>query len=256
MSTSLRANLTHLIWAKMRAGDARHAAGTENFTLPDMGAYGGDTPGIFGICRMPAHERTAHLRGRTFFWGDDSTGLMKLITDRAATRQPYQLEPALAPLADLWAAITGNRPLPAGSRYDLATTTGGRTTTGTAGIRAKLAAVAGMLTSPAGPADPPGSQDSPQHPAGPGEDRRDALDTLRALVARPGGVSVREAAEALPWQPRPQRRGARRLPAVAGRPQPATPAHRHNRLTSPGVVRVLSAGVVRRAVLAAQQGSW
>jgi hypothetical protein len=184
VSTSLKANLTHLVWSKMRAGDARHAAGNETFTLPDMGAYGGNNKGIFGVCEHPTYAGMPYLHGRTFFWGDESPGLTRLIAARAAGRVPYVLEPALAGLAGQWAQITGAAPLAA--RYDLATTRDGQTVPGVTGVRDRLAKVRGIL------GGAPDAQGGHGH-AGDEE----ALDEL---LARPGGVSVREAAEVLPWQ--------------------------------------------------------
>ena len=202
ISTSLKANLTHLVWSKMRANDARHAAGNEAFTLPDMGTYGGNNAGIFGVCEHPVYAGMPYLRGRTFYWGDESPGLTRLIAARAAARTPYVLEPALAPLAGQWAAVTGAAPLDA-DRYDLATTRAGQAVPGVTGVRDRLARIAGVLSG--GGAERP--QDGPGGP-GPADDTRPgpgggdaaAVGMLRALLARPGGVSTREAAVVLPWQ--------------------------------------------------------
>ena len=205
VSTSLKANVSQLVWSKMRDSDARHMSGTDGFTLPGMGAYGGNNPGIFGVCEHPTYPGMPCRRGRAFYWGDNSPGLMRLIAARAAARQPYTLEPALAPLASRWAAITSGGVPAGGGRYDVATTRDGATVPGTAGVRGKLAAVAGMLAGPRPaparePAAATGRPGRPQPGPGPGEGDQGALATLRALVARPGGVSVREAAAALPYQ--------------------------------------------------------
>ncbi len=206
VSTGLKANISHLVWSKMRDADARHASGSDGFTLPDMGAYGGGNAGIFGVCEHPTREGMPYQRGRGFFWGDESAGLLRLIAARAAQRRPYVLEPALAHLAGQWAQITGAAPLPPGDdRYDVATTRDGRTVPGTAGVRGKLAAVARILDGTSAPgARDDDREDQGQAGATPGRkpgspDDRAALATLRRLVARPGGVSAREAADALPF---------------------------------------------------------
>jgi hypothetical protein len=188
VSPSLKANVSHLVWSKMRAGDARHLVGNEGFELPDMGAYGGGNPGIFGVCEHPTWEGMPYLRGRAFFWGDHSPGLLRLIAARAATREPYILEAALAHLADPWAQITGAAPAPASdSRYDVTTTRDGTTVPGVASVRDRLARVRGIL----------GGQ---QLPGGSGDHDQAAEAALDGLLARPGGVSTREAADVLPWQ--------------------------------------------------------
>ena len=68
---------------------------------------------------------------------------LKLIAARAAARTPYVLEPALAPLAGQWAAVTGAAPLD--DRYDLATTRAGQAVPGVTGVRGRLARIAGVL---------------------------------------------------------------------------------------------------------------
>jgi hypothetical protein len=208
VSTSLKANISHLVWSKMRASDARQAAGNEAFALPDMGAYGGGNPGIFGVCEHPTREGMPYSRGRAFFWGNESAGLLQLIATRAAARRPYKLEPALAHLAGQWAQITSGTPPAGGDRYDLATTPKGATVPGTAGVRGKLAAAASLLSGPPPPAAP--ARPPVGGPGGPGQDQagdRDApgadmpdqadRDRLRAFLAGRDGTTVREAARAL-----------------------------------------------------------
>jgi hypothetical protein len=208
VSTSLKANLTHLVWSKMRASDMRHAAGNEKFELPDMGAYGGCNAGIFGVCEHPTYPGMPYLRGRTFFWGDESPGLTRLIAARAAARRPYVLEPALAPLADQWAQITGAEPLNA-ERYDVTTTRDGQTVPGMEGPRAKFAAVRDLLNDTRharddrdDAEDPGNAGDAPLviDPATGAQVSADAATVLARLRAAPGGMSVRALAEALPWQ--------------------------------------------------------
>ncbi len=228
----VRANLSRIVWGKMRAGDVRHAAGGEGITLPDIGSYGGGNPGVFGVCEHPTFGGMPFSRGRSFHWGEDSPGLMRLIAARAAARRPYVLEPALAGLADDWAAITGSAParqpaagpeptpgaaepaavpVPAAvnPRYDLITTRTGKTVPGTAGIRANLAQAAAAET-PQIPPVPSGMearaaavlvQRRAEHLAAYTDESAelpaDLGGPLRAMLAAPGGVSIRAAAEQL-----------------------------------------------------------
>jgi hypothetical protein len=186
VSTSLKANLTHLVWSKMRAGDMRHAAGNEKFELPDMGAYGGSNAGIFGACEHPTYPGMPYLRGRTFFWGDESPDLVRLIAARAASHRPYVLEPALEPLAGQWAQITGAAPLDAG-RYDVTTIRDGQTVPGMEGPKKKFAAVRDLLTrGPERPADRAAAA------ASPGSDE-EARAKVLALRGRPGGFTRADA---------------------------------------------------------------
>ena len=90
----VRSNLSWIVWGKMRASDVRHAGGgSEAITLPDIGSYGGNNPGVFGVCEHPTYEGMPFLRGRSFFWGDDSPGLVRLVADRAGRQAPYVLSP-------------------------------------------------------------------------------------------------------------------------------------------------------------------
>ena len=107
ISPNLRANLSWIVWSKMRASDLAKAAGSDGFTLPDMGAYGGDNKGIFGSAQLPLHEGSPYKRGRTFFWGNDSAGMLQ--PDRRPGRRagpvPARGRPGRAGdrLAQLWA---------------------------------------------------------------------------------------------------------------------------------------------------------
>ena len=76
-----------------------------------MSEYGEGHPGVFGVTDLPAYQGD-HDKGRTFYWGEDSGNIRRLIAARAAHRGPVRLEPALRPLQPLWDAITG--PAPAG----------------------------------------------------------------------------------------------------------------------------------------------
>ena len=123
---------------------------------PSMGRYGEGNPGVFGVAPQPLGG--SYAKGRAFFWGDDSPGLRRLVAERAATRAPYVLEPALARLADAWAAITGDGPIDLDDgRYDLAQTRTGQAVPGTAGIRARLEQVRERAAEPVDlPPRPPG----------------------------------------------------------------------------------------------------
>jgi hypothetical protein len=243
----VRANISQLVWGKMRANDQRQAGGgdAEGITLPSLGAYGGNVKGIFGVTGMPLVPGQPFARGRSFFWGEESQGLIRLIETRARTRAPYHLEPALAMgrAAELWAEIHGTAPAagapaapaaPAGvfastpasapggapaapapgapvdPRYDLARTRSGQTVPGTAGVHQKLSAAAGAGPEPVS-APKLSAEDETrlqewqqqrqrflrrQLPELPPEDQA----TLRGLLAAPGGVSIRQAAAALPWE--------------------------------------------------------
>jgi IclR helix-turn-helix domain len=206
VSTSLRANLTHFAWSKMRMSDLRAAMGGD-FDPPDMGAYGGNNKGIFAVCEMPAYRDMPYLRGRTFFWGNESPGLVSLVADRAAGRQSYVLEPALAssPAAPLWAQITGAAPLDA-ARYDVTATRDGETVPGMEGPRAKFAAARDLLNGTRRAAsedeDLGDADDAPlvTDQATGARVSPDAAAVLVRLRAAPGGMSARALAEALPWQ--------------------------------------------------------
>jgi len=202
---SVRAQLSHLIFGKMRPSELRRLAGSDGITLPDISGYGRGNAGVFGVCDHPTFPGMPHSRGRAFFWGDDSPGLLKLIKDRAAAQQPYTLEPALAPLARQWAAITGGSPMAASdSRYDLVTTADGRTAPGVAGVRARNAATEALLTSAAAPAAAPaepaddGGQGGAEGSLGVPLPEVDQ-DRLWELLIRPEGVTSREAAQLLGW---------------------------------------------------------
>jgi hypothetical protein len=189
----------------MRASETRNAAGNEAITLPDLGAYGRGNKGIFGVCQHPVYPDMPVSRGRTFYWGEPCPGLLRFYTTAVAARSRYVLEPTLSPLADLWAAITGDCELPDDDRHDLTETAAGRVVPGTAGVRAKLAAVASILhgTRPADddPYDGEGDRAAPgQAPAS--QDDQMALARLRAELTErgPRGLSSREATEVVPFQ--------------------------------------------------------
>ncbi len=221
----LRANVDIAVWGKFgRAGEARHVAG-QDIDLPDMGAYGEGASGVFGITELGGGG--GYAKGRTFYLhqiGD----LERIVGERLARRRAYVPEPALAGLAGAWAAISGTPgpgreedgpgqpggglaraagpgpdrggtvPAALAARYDAG------------GTRAKVAAARAAGTGPAAiPPVPPGLE---AHAAAalaerqrqflaaytdvalPGPDQA----ALRAMLARPGGVTTRTAEQALP----------------------------------------------------------
>jgi hypothetical protein len=94
-----------------------HVAGAEA-NLPSMSEYGEGHPGVFGVTDLPPEGEVD--KGRTFYWGESSAGIQRLIAARARTRRPLrQLEPALRALQPLWDAIT-SAAAPAGGYDDIA----------------------------------------------------------------------------------------------------------------------------------------
>jgi hypothetical protein len=225
---TVRANLSDVVWGRMRSNDTRHAGGSDSIDLPDMGDYGGGNPGVFGVAAHPTYESMPFSRGRTFFWGDESTGMIRLIERRAAARRPFQLEPGLARLAPAWAEITGI-PAPAGAgqpapaqqqaprreedRYDIKVTRDGSTVPSGAGVQRKLDAARDAID-----ADLPAGLRARMQAGVPDEVRQAekqqalAADPLPAaeqaalwdLVSQPAGISGREAARQL-QRPQPGR---------------------------------------------------
>jgi hypothetical protein len=233
----VRANISDVVWGRMRASDTRHAGGGDSIDLPDMGDYGGGNPGVFGVAAHPTYEGMPFSRGRAFFWGDESTGMIALIERRAAARRPYQLEPGLSGLAAAWAQITGTpagagQPAPAQQqarrredrsedrhedrgeeRYDIKVTRDGSTVPSGAGVQRKLDAAREVID-----ADLPAGLRARMQAGVPDEVRQAekqqalAADPLPAaeqaalwdLVSAPGGISGREAARQL-QRPQPGR---------------------------------------------------
>jgi hypothetical protein len=98
-----RANNDIAVWGKFsRRSELEHVADDEA-NLPDMGDYGGGNAGVFGITSLPTTGD--FQKGRTFYWGEESAGLLRLVEARSEHRPPFILEPALSGLADLWAAV-------------------------------------------------------------------------------------------------------------------------------------------------------
>ena len=225
----VRANISDVVWGRMRSSDTRHAGGGDSIDLPDMGDYGGGNPGVFGVAAHPTYEGMPFSRGRAFFWGDESGGMIAMIKRRAAARRPYQLEPGLSRLAAAWAQITGT-PAPAGGggqqqpviageqdsredRYDIKVTRDGSTVPSGAGVQRKLDAARDAID-----ADLPGGLRARMTAGVPDAirqaEKQEALAAdplpaaeqaaLRDLVSQPGGISGREAARQL-QRPQPGR---------------------------------------------------
>jgi hypothetical protein len=143
----VRANTTFYVYGAMISTDRRRGSGSDEIRLPDMGSYGEGAPGVFGVARMNAGGASLTGRGRTLFWGDDTTGLKRVITALTTAHVPHTPEPALQARPDLmklWKAATGGA-MPEGDAYDVTRTASGQAVHGTASARSKLAAAAGLL---------------------------------------------------------------------------------------------------------------
>jgi hypothetical protein len=213
----VRANISDVVWGRMRASDTRHAGGGDAIDLPDMGDYGGGNAGVFGVAAHPTFAGMPYSRGRGFFWGKTSEGLIRIIRRRAAARTPYQLEPGLARLEPAWAQITGTpaatpSPAPAAApavredRYDLKRLRDGSTVPGSSGIQRKLDAALAEVD-----ADLPEDLRARMAAGAPDEvreaEKREALAAdplppdgqaaLWELLSQPVGISGREASRQL-----------------------------------------------------------
>lgn len=220
------------IWGKF-ARDSRergHVAGADA-NLPSMSEYGEGHPGVFGVTDLP--PTGDYGKGRTFYWGESSAGILRLIAARAATRRPHRLEPALRGLQPLWDAITsagpddvrgyegpaaaGSPQSPAGPdlradpRFDVRLGAAGQAVTGIAATRAKIGAALDSLAGAdqvlaAVPEVPDGewaaavAQRQAQALAanyGDVDVPAAAMTVLTRLLAEPAGTSAFEAGEAL-----------------------------------------------------------
>lgn len=227
----MRANVDTAIWGKFgRAGEARHVAGS-GINLPDMGEYGEGASGVFGVTELGGSGDYA--KGRTFCLREIDD-LERIVATRLPDRPAHVLEPALSGLAEAWAKIAGpgaltdqdqeqdEAPLPAATRErddedqddededDESTATGaGGYSTG--GLTAKVAAARRASDEAADiPPIPPGMEG---HAASVLAERQRQFReqytdvaplpeadqaALRTMLARPGGISTRAAAAALP----------------------------------------------------------
>jgi len=190
-----------------------------------MGAYGEGASGVFGVTELGGGG--GYAKGRTFYLHEIGD-LERIVRERLAGRRPYVPEPALAGLAEAWARITGTPPpggagdedpgQPGGGLAraadpgedhddDLPAAAGRAARYDADGTRAKVAAARAAGTEPVSiPPIPPGME---AHAAAVlAERQRQFLAAytdvalpeadqmkLRAMLARPGGVSAREAAQ-------------------------------------------------------------
>jgi hypothetical protein len=214
------------IWGKF-ARDSRergHVAGADA-NLPSMSEYGEGHPGVFGVTDLPPTGEFA--KGRTFYWGEDSAGIRRLIAARAADRPPVRLEHALRHLQPLWDTITSAAPddgferrSPAGPavpgprpdpRFDVQIGAAGQAVPGTAATRAKISAAIDSLAGAdqvlAGVPDVDGARWAAavaQRQAqaltqnyGDVDVPAAAMQVLMRLLDNPAGTSASEAGEAL-----------------------------------------------------------
>jgi hypothetical protein len=216
----VRSNLTDLVWGSLRPTDRRQAGGSYGAELPDMTTYGGGLPGVFGIAALPLADDAPVLKGRGWFWGKESDGLISIISQRIAARggrRAYQvLEPALATrFGAQWAEITGHATATAPAatapparedRYDLKRLRDGSTVPGSTGIERKLDATRAAVD-----ADLPEDLRARMAAGVPDQireaEKREALAAdplpedgqaaLWELVSQPGGISGREASRQL-----------------------------------------------------------
>jgi hypothetical protein len=215
----LRANVDVVVLGRFaRAAESRHATGAEA-EMPDMGAYGEGHPGVFLVTELGGGG--GYDRGRVFNLSA-IPDIERIVTERAAARRPYVLEPALAGVAGAWAKITGDEP-DEGAPYGGSTDAydedldedeeppayGGGYDAG--GLAAKVAAA--RTAAAAGPDIPPIPPGMEAHAAGQLAERQRQFReqytdialpeadqaALRAMLARPGGITTRAAAAAVPW---------------------------------------------------------
>jgi Homeodomain-like domain len=180
-----------------RPGEARLATGGE-IDLPDMGAYGEGAPGVFLVTELGGGG--GYDRGRVFKLSE-ADDVNAIVARRLAGRRPYV--PGAGRAAELWAQIDGDAGPPGGQDgedQDLEddVTAGG----GPAGRIAAARELAG-LPARAPEVDPAVLAASiaarrAQFDAQYAEDMPGNLGAaLREMLAAPGGISTRKAAEAL-----------------------------------------------------------
>jgi hypothetical protein len=201
----LRANLDIAVLGRFaRSGEARKATG-EEIDLPSMGEYGEGHPGVFLVYELGGGWE----RGRVFNLSDPAS-IDRIVARRAASRGPYVPEPALAPLADLWAKITGAAPDGDEDQDDgtaaISPAVGGPMIQGTGQITAKIGqarALAPMTR-------------HPSHPAGNGAARR-ATARQAATTSPPAELRGRHHPQPGRIRPAVAARGPRRHHLQPGR---------------------------------------
>ena len=222
--SDLRANVDIAVLGRFaRSAEAKHATGAD-MELPEMASYGEGHPGVFLVTELGGGG--GYERGRVFNLSA-IPDIERIVSERAAVRRPYVPEPALAGLAGAWAKITGNAPYEPGEDTPRAAAPYGREDSededgedeapapygggyDSGGLAAKVAAARTAAASAPGiPPVPPGMED---HAAAVLAERQRQFAeqyadvalpagdqaALRTMLARPGGISTRAAASALP----------------------------------------------------------
>ena len=176
----VRANMSEvLVGMVARATESRHATGAEK-EIPDIREYAKGAPGYFQ--RWDPHSGTVTGRGRAFLLGKppDELAYMKRIVAARRHLRDWSI-PDMPPLA-----------LDGGQAAAAAVTDA--TAQQIADMRGRLASITQAATQPAPP--PPGRR---RFPAGRSRwtSRRPTGRPCCALLARPDGVTAKEAGEAL-----------------------------------------------------------
>ena len=196
----VRANMSEVLVGMVnRATESRHASGAEK-EIPDIREYAKGAPGYFQ--RWDPHSGTVTGRGRAFLLGKPPNELAYI----------KRLVTARRPLRD-W-SIPDMPPLALDGGQAAATATAAVTDTTTqqiAGMRGRLASITQAATQPAAAGPAPAA---PVPLAIPLDIPQADGQTLLRMLARPDGVTAKEAGEALGKS----KSRARRLPADPGQP--------------------------------------
>jgi hypothetical protein len=215
-NANIRALTRTVIAGNIPGGEVRRML-SEDAEIPDMRDYGEGQPGVFLIASRFGGQQA---RGRTWSMTKDLRNWRKIAEAHAAARDPFTLDSYLADLAPGWEALQagdyreaiaqfcGAVPLLptllADTEYDRPATPvaarqpqpGGARS---AAARKQIAAARATLGEPVAVARPAPAP-APASPApSMGQKRadlptRELQDKLRALLARPGGVTSRPAA--------------------------------------------------------------
>ena len=175
----VRANMSEVLVGKVaRATESRHATGAEK-EIPDIREYSKGAPGYFQ--RWDPHSGTVTGRGRAFLLGkppDELAYMKRLVAARRHLRD-WSI-PDMPPLA----LDGGQAAAPAGTDT---------TAQDIAGLRGRLASITQTATQPAPRPPPPPAPAVPVPLAIPQADGQ----ALLRMLARPDGVTAKEAGEAL-----------------------------------------------------------